>query len=289
MPACHSAFLAGENVKIKPFAFLRQFARPECPYHNPLEPEFLEFAGQVVTITGVSYYHGGDILYRLRGFPGYWHEACVEDYLLSDPDWQGYPKPAEYFAIEAVKDQGREYVRVVTRDGLECMRRLVFEADMETNLMREVVELRHFRGFLDRYQLWDPFQPPSGSREEYLDRRTRRQFGLSSEVILPNDEFTAELIEAVTHEPEYPAIRPFYANKPFPSWGAPGWQRSVNNPEILDQDRKFQLCRSSTSAPMPNSGNHFAIETPTNRYITLCIEWRFAPCAPRATKRSNWH
>ena len=72
MPAYHAAFLCGEKLKIKPISFLRQYLRPEWPSHNPLEPEHLEFAGQRVSVSAVSYYHGGQILYQLRGIPGYW-------------------------------------------------------------------------------------------------------------------------------------------------------------------------------------------------------------------------
>ncbi len=47
-------------------------------FHHPLQEEQLQFAGLITTINSVGYYHGGDVLYGLRGTGGYtWHEACL--------------------------------------------------------------------------------------------------------------------------------------------------------------------------------------------------------------------
>jgi hypothetical protein len=38
-------------------------------HHNPLQPEQLEHAAVVATVRELSYYHGGDVLYRLENLP----------------------------------------------------------------------------------------------------------------------------------------------------------------------------------------------------------------------------
>jgi hypothetical protein len=188
----------------------------------------------------VSYYHGGGVLFQLRGVPGLWHEACVEDGLLTNVEWEGYPQPAEFFRVDAVKHERAEQVRIVTADGLECARRLIVDAEREAADIREVAKLRHFRGFLDRYQIWHPFVRAPEVWQQIREKKFRRAFDLSPETELPNALFTPQLIDVLEDVPEYPAQR-LDANKPFPAWGAPGWQRSASNPEVLDEDRRLQL------------------------------------------------
>ena len=46
-------------------------------YHNPIEDNQLSYAGQIAKVEEVSFYHGGDELYRLENIPGIWHESCL--------------------------------------------------------------------------------------------------------------------------------------------------------------------------------------------------------------------
>ena len=69
-------FPAGSKVQIVDVALLKEFAS-SWKLHHPLENSQLEFAGAIAEVEGVSFYHGGDELYRLRGLPGFWHEQCL--------------------------------------------------------------------------------------------------------------------------------------------------------------------------------------------------------------------
>ena len=70
-------FPSGTKVRIKARDFLEDFRR-NWKFHNPLEERQLDYAGQVVSVAEVGYYHGGDELYVLEGIPGIWHERCLE-------------------------------------------------------------------------------------------------------------------------------------------------------------------------------------------------------------------
>lgn len=72
----NAEFPAGSRVRIADRAVLETF-REEWRLHNPLQPEQLEFGGQLATVADVGYYHGGDELYRLKDVPGIWHEKCL--------------------------------------------------------------------------------------------------------------------------------------------------------------------------------------------------------------------
>jgi hypothetical protein len=70
---------AGSRVRIADSSVLEKFAR-EWRYHNTLQPQQLEHAGQDARVKSVGYYHGGDPLYVLEDLPGVvWHECCLED------------------------------------------------------------------------------------------------------------------------------------------------------------------------------------------------------------------
>jgi hypothetical protein len=45
--------------------------------HNPLQESQLEYADKKAVIESVGFYHGGDVLYKLEGIPGIWHERCL--------------------------------------------------------------------------------------------------------------------------------------------------------------------------------------------------------------------
>ena len=70
-------FPIGSVVRIIEKNKLEQFIK-NWKYHHPLQPEQLEFAGQIAKVRKVGFYHGGDELYTLEDIPGLWHEQCLE-------------------------------------------------------------------------------------------------------------------------------------------------------------------------------------------------------------------
>jgi diadenosine tetraphosphatase ApaH/serine/threonine PP2A family protein phosphatase len=70
-------FPEGSRVRVTSRAVLDTFAR-DWKYHHQLQREQLEYAGATATVKEVSFYHGGDVLYKLENVPGIWHEACLE-------------------------------------------------------------------------------------------------------------------------------------------------------------------------------------------------------------------
>jgi hypothetical protein len=68
---------AGTKVRVAARPVLENFLRT-WEYHNKLDPAQLEYAGAIAEIESVGFYHGGDELYKLKGLPGIWHEACLE-------------------------------------------------------------------------------------------------------------------------------------------------------------------------------------------------------------------
>jgi hypothetical protein len=69
-------FPIGTVVRVADRSCLERFAS-DWKSHHPMEPDQLPLAGSVATVTKVSYYHGGDVLYELEGVPGIWHEPCI--------------------------------------------------------------------------------------------------------------------------------------------------------------------------------------------------------------------
>jgi hypothetical protein len=69
-------FEVGQQVRIADRAFLENFLEAG-QYHNELEPEQLEFAGQAAAVKTATFFHGGDEIYTLEGIPGVWHEECL--------------------------------------------------------------------------------------------------------------------------------------------------------------------------------------------------------------------
>jgi hypothetical protein len=69
-------FEAGTEVRVAGRDFLEKFLEAG-QYHNELEPEQLEYAGQVAKVKSVDFFHGGDEIYTLEGIPGVWHEECL--------------------------------------------------------------------------------------------------------------------------------------------------------------------------------------------------------------------
>jgi hypothetical protein len=66
----------GSKVEIADPQSLGEFVRA-WRFHNPLRQEQLVYAGKVVRVLRVGFYHGGDALYELEGVPGVWHEICL--------------------------------------------------------------------------------------------------------------------------------------------------------------------------------------------------------------------
>jgi hypothetical protein len=69
-------FPVGTSVRVVPRSELERFVA-EWKWHHPLEARQLEFGGALAVVESVGFYHGGDVLYELRGMPGTWHEKCL--------------------------------------------------------------------------------------------------------------------------------------------------------------------------------------------------------------------
>ena len=69
-------FPVGSKVRVVDRGKLEEFLQ-QWRYHHKLEPEQLEYADSVAEVEKVEFYHGGDVLYKLRGVPGIWHEQCL--------------------------------------------------------------------------------------------------------------------------------------------------------------------------------------------------------------------
>src|SRR3981189_2605798 len=76
MALYNEEFPVGTTVRIASHHDLKEFLRT-WKYHHKLTPEQIEFADRVVEVEQVSFYHGGDVLYQLRGVSGLWHEQCL--------------------------------------------------------------------------------------------------------------------------------------------------------------------------------------------------------------------
>ena len=77
MVAYKEKFLVGSKVHIANVVQLQEFLQT-WKYHHKLNPEQLAYAGQIAEVEKVSFYHGGDVLYELRGISGIWHEQCLD-------------------------------------------------------------------------------------------------------------------------------------------------------------------------------------------------------------------
>jgi hypothetical protein len=70
-------FPKGSTVKIASRAELEYFLKT-WKFHNKLRSDQLEYSDRLAQIEEVGFYHGGDVLYKLKGVPGIWHERCLE-------------------------------------------------------------------------------------------------------------------------------------------------------------------------------------------------------------------
>jgi hypothetical protein len=77
MAAYKEDFAVGSFVRIAGAQYLRDF-QITWKFHNKLSSEQLEFADRIAQVKNVYFYHGGDVLYKLQGVPGIWHEQCLQ-------------------------------------------------------------------------------------------------------------------------------------------------------------------------------------------------------------------
>ena len=89
-------FSEGSYVLIHPKAQLEQFAE-KWSKHHPIQSDQFEYGGQAAQVVEVLFYHGCDELYVLRGIPGVWHEACLEQ----------HPEPSPKLPKGAMQTQAR--------------------------------------------------------------------------------------------------------------------------------------------------------------------------------------
>jgi hypothetical protein len=71
-------FPRGSRIQIADRPFLEEFMTT-WKYHHKLEPGQLAFAGKVTTVEDVSFYHGGDPIYKLQDAVGLWLEPCLRN------------------------------------------------------------------------------------------------------------------------------------------------------------------------------------------------------------------
>src|SRR4051794_37853597 len=138
MPAYHSAFDAGEYVRIADIETLREFQRT-WEWHHPVTDEQLQHAGQQDRIAAVSYWHGGTPLYEFGNTPGYWHESCLRDLTLQP----GYPAEAgvvagDSYAIATDRRGGLPVVVVRDPKGREVLVAFRFAPEEVAEAMRAV-------------------------------------------------------------------------------------------------------------------------------------------------------
>ena len=79
MPNPLARYSKGRHVRIASRQRLERF-KADWRFHHPLTAEQLDWAGDEVEVIEVAMYHGGDMLYVVRGArgkSGYWHEACL--------------------------------------------------------------------------------------------------------------------------------------------------------------------------------------------------------------------
>jgi hypothetical protein len=77
MPPYKEKYPAGTNIRIASFERLLEFKRT-WKYHHPISDEQIKAAGKIDKVKGVSFYHGGDVLYALEGIGGTWHEQVLD-------------------------------------------------------------------------------------------------------------------------------------------------------------------------------------------------------------------
>jgi hypothetical protein len=77
MPPYQEKYPAETTIRIASFERLLEFKKT-WKYHHPISDEQINAAGKVDKVKGVSFYHGGDVLYALEGLGGTWHEQILD-------------------------------------------------------------------------------------------------------------------------------------------------------------------------------------------------------------------
>jgi hypothetical protein len=70
-------FPVGTRVRIKATEILEEFRRT-WQLHHPISGEQVRLGGHLSVVAGVSFYHGGDELYKLTDAPAIWHEQLLD-------------------------------------------------------------------------------------------------------------------------------------------------------------------------------------------------------------------
>jgi hypothetical protein len=76
MPLYKEKFAVGTMVRVADRPSLENFKRT-WKYHHPIDLSQFAHADALAKVESVGFYHGGDVLYRLDGIPGIWHEECL--------------------------------------------------------------------------------------------------------------------------------------------------------------------------------------------------------------------
>lgn len=149
MPDYHSAFNAGEYVRIADAVLLRQFQQ-SWKAHHPLTSEQLTFAGRDAHIVRVSYYHGGTPLYELLDIPGSWHETCLVDTTIGEHPESGM-LAGDYYSITS--EQRGELSVIVVRNPKRAEMLVAFRRcpDVTETAMNTVARVRSRRMFECKY------------------------------------------------------------------------------------------------------------------------------------------
>ena len=80
-------FPVGSTVRVADRVALEQFIA-NWTLHNKLRQGQVKYAGKIAKVKKNYMYHGGDILYELKGIPGIWHEQCLEAAPPKTPWWK---------------------------------------------------------------------------------------------------------------------------------------------------------------------------------------------------------
>jgi hypothetical protein len=64
-------------VRIADAERLREFRRT-WTLHHKLAEEQIKHGRRVTQVAEAAMYHGGDVIYKLEGVPGIWHERLLE-------------------------------------------------------------------------------------------------------------------------------------------------------------------------------------------------------------------
>lgn len=142
---------------------LSKYLSSDWRQNYPLLVEQLSFADKIAVVSQVRYYQCGVVIYALKDLPGFWHEDCLLDDILSDPAWSQYPRASEYYSATLTTYGAREYVDIVDKFGVLCMRFRTAKENIETAKdISEIAAVRHLLNFEHRFGFAGTYSlPPS--------------------------------------------------------------------------------------------------------------------------------